>query len=55
MCVVAGDLRATLALANILENSKTQFKVSTTHDGYIGPSYLGVEGFKYWLLPEKKF
>lgn len=45
---VVGNLQSIIAVANLLENIKVEFKVSD-RSGEISQRYLGMGSFNYWL------
>lgn len=47
-CVLVGNVESIFALANLLENKKTDFKVSSVSSGILSQKMMGVGGFAHW-------
>lgn len=46
---LVGDMQSVLALANILENKKQDFRVGSVITGPVSQVMMGVGGFSHWL------
>ena len=53
---VVGDARSIVAVAGLLEKSRTPFKVSSCAGGlYLPQSHFGCEGYEFWNNGADKF
>jgi hypothetical protein len=54
-CTLVGELKAIIALANIFESQKRQYKIADVQGFLISQNQLGMGFYKYWLENDAVF